>query len=410
MTVPSPPGSGKSRLVALLAATLADQAGLRVGVAAQTRDQAVELAHRIGAVTTRAVLGWVRSGPLPDLAGSPVAVVRGGGLRFPGSGGGVVIATTSKWLVSSPGTLGCDVMLVDEAWQATYADIGALGAFAAQVACIGDPGQIDPVVTGATGRWQDSPVGPHLPAPHALVAAHARSASVLRLRHTWRLGPETTALVQPVFYPDLPFTSKRPPESVTLAGRVLPELTARAVAVTQGPEDPALIGAAAAAARALLGAEFVTRDGARPLTGAVVCPHVAQTAAVRAMLADVPGVLVGTTNAVQGMERPAAVIVHPLAGYREFSGFALDLGRALRDCSPGTGRTRSSPMRPPGRLSGPPTPQPRASPLINGYGRRSPPEQRGPARSPRRKGVGGPVAAEGSTHGTRQAPHPGQPR
>ena len=233
---------------------------------------------------------------------------------------------------------------------------------------------------------------------------------MLRLRHTWRLGPETTALVQPVFYPDLPFTSKRPPESVTLAGRVLPELTARAVAVTQGPEDPALIGAAAAAARALLGAEFVTRDGARPLTGAVVCPHVAQTAAVRAMLADVPGVLVGTTNAVQGMERPAAVIVHPLAGYREFSGFALDLGRALRDCSPGTGRTRSSPMRPPGRLSGPPTPQPRASPLINGYGRRSPPEQRGPARSPRRKGVGGPVAAEGSTHGTRQAPHPGQPR
>ena len=210
MTVPSPPGSGKSRLVALLAATLADQAGLRVGVAAQTRDQAVELAHRIGAVTTRAVLGWVRSGPLPDLAGSPVAVVRGGGLRFPGSGGGVVIATTSKWLVSSPGTLGCDVMLVDEAWQATYADIGALGAFAAQVACIGDPGQIDPVVTGTTRRWEGSRTGPHLPAPDALLAAHARSASVLRLRHTWRLGPETTALVQPVFYPDLPFTSKRP--------------------------------------------------------------------------------------------------------------------------------------------------------------------------------------------------------
>ena len=47
VVVPSPPGAGKTRLVALLAATLSDRARLRVGIAAQTRDQAVELARSL---------------------------------------------------------------------------------------------------------------------------------------------------------------------------------------------------------------------------------------------------------------------------------------------------------------------------------------------------------------------------
>jgi dihydrodipicolinate synthase/N-acetylneuraminate lyase len=32
----------------------------------------------------------------------------------------------------------------------------------------------------------------------------------LQLSHTWRLGPVTTALIQPAFYADLPFDSVRP--------------------------------------------------------------------------------------------------------------------------------------------------------------------------------------------------------
>ncbi len=50
---------------------------------------------------------------------------------------------------------------IDESWQATYGDLGALGAYATQVVCVGDPGQIDPVVTGETRRWRTSPTGPH---------------------------------------------------------------------------------------------------------------------------------------------------------------------------------------------------------------------------------------------------------
>ena len=60
---------------------------------------------------------------------------------------------------------------------------------------------------------------------------------------------------------------------------------------------------------------------------AVVVPHVAQAGAVRALLADMPDVLVGTVNALQGLERPAVVALHPMAGYRSAESFALDAGR-----------------------------------------------------------------------------------
>ncbi len=60
---------------------------------------------------------------------------------------------------------------------------------------------------------------------------------------------------------------------------------------------------------------------------AVVTPHVHQAALVAAHLADLPGVLVGTANAAQGLERHAVVALHPLAGYHESPTFALDSGR-----------------------------------------------------------------------------------
>lgn len=120
----------------------------------------------------------------------------------------MLIATTALWFYRDPAQYACDVMIVDGAWQATYADLGALGAYAGQVVCVGDPGQIAPVVTGATARWHAVTTGPHLPAPDALRAAQGGAIGVVTLRHTWLLGPQTTALIQPAFYPGLPFTSR----------------------------------------------------------------------------------------------------------------------------------------------------------------------------------------------------------
>ena len=116
--MPSPPGAGKTRLVVLLAATLAERAGLRVGIAAQTRPQAIEIGNRLGVLTDGVRLKWPTSAKAdrPKLAGTAMAV-SGPLASFPSSGGGVLVATTAGWLWSVPSTLGCDVMIVDEAWR-----------------------------------------------------------------------------------------------------------------------------------------------------------------------------------------------------------------------------------------------------------------------------------------------------
>ncbi len=330
VVVPSPPGAGKTRLVALLAATLADRADLRVGVAAQTRQQAIEIASRLGHLSEAPRLIWPAKSERPQLPGTALAV-SGRLARFATSGGGVVIATTARWLYANPSDLACDLMIVDEAWQATYADLGALGAFAPQIVCVGDPGQIEPVVTGQTRRWADDPAGPHRPSPAALLAAHRDAVSVVTLKHTWRLGADTTALIQPAFYPGLPFTSRRPPEHLTTSGgQQTPEVTYRPLTCPSGPTDPNLLTACANRVRELLTHSLTTPTDTRPLRPedvAVICSHVAQAAVVRALLADLPSVLIGTANQLQGMERAAAVALHPLAGYRVFSGFAADPGR-----------------------------------------------------------------------------------
>lgn len=331
VVVPSPPGAGKTRLVTLLAAALAHRADLRIGIAAQTRDQSREIARRLGALSNRTRLLWSGQDRHPPKIDG-VQTVSGNGGHFPGDHGGIVIATTARWMYTEPDSMSCDVMIVDEAWQATYADLGALGAFSRQVVCVGDPGQIAPVVTGSTRRWEHSPTGPHLPAPIGLQNAHGDLIETVSLPHTWRLGPLTTSLVQPAFYPDLPFTSRRPPEHLTDdAGSPVPEVAHRIVTVNGGQGDPALTHACADRAQALVGAVLTTPDGTRELTAAdvgVVTPHVNQASAVRALLADHPGMLIGTANQLQGLERSAVVALHPFAGYRDLSPFAADTGRA----------------------------------------------------------------------------------
>lgn len=327
----APPGAGKTRAVTLIAAALAHKAGLRVLVAAQTRAQAYELAARLGAVSDRCALIVKPRTPVPGDLGT-CRVVSGRSVRWANrSGGEILIATTARWLYADPGSLAADVVVCDEAYQCTYADLGALAAFAQQIVAVGDPGQIAPVVTGDTERWASDPSGPHVAAPSALRAAYPDAVGVHRLRSSWRLGPQTCALLSSVFYRDMPFGSKRPAESVICGGAVLPEVAHRAVSVTGGPTDPALLTAVAARVRQLLThGTYRTATGTRALVAAdigVVVPHVTQSGAVRALLSDLPDVLVGTANAVQGIERPVMVAVHPLAGYRSVEPFPLDAGR-----------------------------------------------------------------------------------
>ena len=192
-----------------LAEQLHRRAQLKIAIAAQTRSQALDVASRAAAIGGRVGLLGARESQRPEGLDQRATYLQGvAQLR---TWRGIVVATTARWLWTSERDYTADVLVVDEAWQMTYADLGGLGPLSAQVVLVGDPGQIAPVVTGDSRRWRDWSAGPQRAAPEALLAAYPDSVTRLRLLHTWRLGPATTALIQPAFYADLPFDSVRPP-------------------------------------------------------------------------------------------------------------------------------------------------------------------------------------------------------
>jgi hypothetical protein len=330
VVVASPPGAGKTRLVVHLAEQLHRRAQLKIAIAAQTRSQALDVANRTAVIGGQVGLLGSRESQRPEALDRRATYLQGmAQLR---TWRGIVVATTARWLWVNEREYTADVIIVDEAWQLTYADLGGLGPLSAQVVLVGDPGQIAPVVTGDFRRWRDWSAGPQRAAPEALLAAYPESVTRLRLSHTWRLGPVTTALIQPAFYADLPFDSVSPPTCVLLDGTPLPELSTLEVQPLAGPGDPILAETAASRVAELLnGGQVMDHDGkSRSLTAAdvaVITPHVEQASAIAARLSYYPGVLIGTANQAQGLEREAVVVIHPLAGYREAPTFATDPGR-----------------------------------------------------------------------------------
>jgi len=335
IVVPSPPGAGKTRLVVNLALALSEEPfNYRVGIACQTHEQLSDVAGRLaagGASHAGVVLGSQKARTTSQVQGVPV--VKSSGRMFT-DGGGVVVATTAKWAWLNQERFECDVIIVDEAWQSTFGDVAALGAFSGRMIYVGDPGQIEPVVTGATQRWEHRVAAPHHPAPVAVVAQHENHVVQIPLTQSYRLGPDTAALVSDVFYADLPFVSARPNEHVSVRGNVLPEMAAVQVNALHGPNDGDVLTAVADHVGDVLadGVYVTEAGGSRPLLGsdiAVIAAHVSQVGALQALLAGSPEVTVGTANQLQGSERPVVMVVHPLLGYREFSegGKEMSVGR-----------------------------------------------------------------------------------
>lgn len=324
----SPPGAGKTFLITHLAKQLAERAGLRVAIAGQTRAQSIDVASRIAALGTKVAFRDGAKRPRPHGL-HPKVIFRPGkhAQDCP-----IVVATAARWVRTNPRAHRADVFLIDEAYQMTYATLGALGGFAPQFLMVGDPGQISPVVTGETQRWANDPAGPHVPAPEAILATYRDQVTRLALPQTRRLGPATTDLIAPAFYPNLPFTSARPQiDLINPDGSVVPELTSEGISPRSG-HDRLIAHTAAARVRELLTTSILDATGARALTPAdvaVVTPHVHQAAQVSALLADLgPEVMIGTANSLQGSERPAVVVIHPMTGAVEATEFNLDPGRA----------------------------------------------------------------------------------
>jgi energy-coupling factor transporter ATP-binding protein EcfA2 len=325
--VKSPPGAGKTTLLASIAGWLSVAAGLKVLIAAQRTGQAIDVANRIATLapaTTVTLLGRSGGNRPKDLHAS----VHFANKISDANGTGVIIANTAKLEWVTKQAYLPDVLFVDEAFQCVWGSLASI-LTATQFLLVGDPGQIDPVVTAEVGDWEGRVDAPHQPAPYGFLRCNPTTRQ-FTLPNTRRCGPDTAKVLQP-FY-DFAFGSVRPPRTVSVAGAAQAELGLLTIDGDSGREDPAVVAAVAGRARALATNGTLTDEHGvtRPLTDAdvaVLVAHNTQAAAVQAELADLPGITVGTLDSLQGREFIATILWSPMACKSTVAAFDLNPGR-----------------------------------------------------------------------------------
>lgn len=352
VVIAAPPGSGKTHTVSVLLPHLIQRAGMRTVVGTQTRTQGFDIANRLYATCA---LAGVKVAYLPssrdfitrsekDLDGRsrkvrelirpaelhPGILVPNGENQIP-MGPCVLVANTRRLQhIRSVGTerTRFDLLVVDEAYQSTWADFRELAALANQYLLVGDPGQIDPVVSTDTTRWEGRREAPHRPAPEALLDLHPDETVLLQLPSTRRCGPATAEVLQPL-YP-FGFDSTRPDTYLNVSGERLPEFTVKTIPAVSASDRTLYDAIASEVSRLLTGT--VHRDGVEtplvPKRIAVGVAHVHQTIGVRARLTDEQAhVTVETLERLQGLEYDAMVLLDPMCGYAEVTEHNGDNGR-----------------------------------------------------------------------------------
>lgn len=306
--VKAPPGGGKSTLLAQVAGRLAHEYGLSLTVATPTRAQAsgvaLKLLDHLPAGHVQLRLSGVTNADLDPRWAVPVERL---GVGY------VSIRTLDSLRMSQSESGAARLLIVDEAFQASF----ALGASAArhfeQLVAVGDPGQIGPVVTMDVTPWSDLSSAPHL--PFAQVLSTYPEADIVHLESTYRLGETTTSIVRH-FY-DFDFTSARPPVSSLLDGGSLPEVEA--------------ITSANVLETAVLRALDLTRSSVEGMADdgvAVLAALRSQAAMAGALLSRAGGesVRVGTADQLQGGQWSNVVVIDPIAE-ADISDHHLSLGR-----------------------------------------------------------------------------------
>lgn len=322
--VDSPPGAGKTELFATVVAHLSQRSELTIVGAMATRDQVIGDANRLAT----------------QMPAKRIGVAMGGTSGYDLTEG---IETRSSALTASTSGLPthsvelrtlascalrpsrCDILIVDEAYQSTYAQVAKAAAHADQVVLIGDPGQIGPVVTVDTSGWEHRKLPPHHRAPD--VYAKIGNPVRINLEASWRLGERSAAAIAPLY--DFAFESARPERS--LFG--LDEIEAFTVNEPENPYDPEMLTVVAEHAAALCETTLVEPSGERQLEPgdvAVVVSHNAQVSGISGLLNSmgVYGVTVGTADRLQGGQWHAVVAIDPFVGQGEgLSPHTLSSGR-----------------------------------------------------------------------------------
>ena len=344
----SPPGAGKTGVAQRLALQSAALLQERCMVVTQTNEQAFELTRRL-ATNARGMPIYMftkKSLTLPDdLRQSPrvILVHRIGDLPH---GPSITVGNATKWSwVQTPDQM-FDMQIVDEAFQLPDYKYHLISNLAPRHALIGDPGQIDPLVNCEIERWRCDPSGPQVSCPAALVKRHP-DVLQLALPVSRRLNEDTVSIIQPAFYPDMPFRAMNRDRSVgfQVAG-IMPfdaalDGVAGGASIVMVELPPQITGEAdSELAKEMVSSihrlhrrrAWMSDDGrVRDVTAAdigVVCAHVSQVNAVRERLG--PGlseVFVETANRFQGIERPFMFVHHPLSGRADATAFHVDAGR-----------------------------------------------------------------------------------
>lgn len=330
--VKAPPGAGKTTLLLEVIDHLASRTELKIHVVCPTRNGVTDVSQRLIALAES----------FPDLDYSVISqdkeVTHTEGREA--SRDQTVGVSTVASCVLDPRK--CDVLVVDEAYQTTVADVLMAADRSAQIVMVGDSGQIGPVVTHNTSPWDGMESGPHLRAPD--VFARREDAVVYNMEGTYRLGEDTVRVIEPLY--DFGFDSLRPARHLaTPKGITLPEISshlldkaALADAEAKGAESKDVAAFLVTWVERLLTATLtetdpetgtVTTRQMEPADVAVVVSRNAQASAVEAMLGAhaLSEVTVGTADRLQGGQWPAVVALDPLVGSQRISDHQVNLGR-----------------------------------------------------------------------------------
>lgn len=315
--IDSPPGSGKTTLLVNAALWLGANTDLTVTVAAPTRAAATSVAERLADVHEQASVVLALNGV--DKASTSAIHTPGSG-AFQGQAGDIVVRTMASMAMSTS-TI-CDLLIVDEAYQSTFASLTAAAKGSEQVLMVGDPGQIGPVTTADTSVFEDSLYPPHGRAPDVL--RDHPSAMVAHLPTSFRLGQRTVDAIAPLY--DFAFDSSRPDRRIVGHDEIESIQIDRA-----DPVD--LYADVARLAAAFVGQEVITADGSRPLTPSDVCVVAGDNMAVNGIagflstMGNYPGITVGTADRLQGGQWHAVIALDPLASASTISDHHLAPGR-----------------------------------------------------------------------------------
>lgn len=349
--VSSPPGAGKTRtLVAVCQHAI--KARKRVGVACQTNAQADDVCRRLATeIDAARVCRYISSSgdETPPVAGCNVESAAN---NVP-AGPMVVVGTTMKWaLIDTAPDI--DLILIDEAWQMALASFIPLLRFSDRFILIGDPGQIPPVVSAPTERWETSSNPPHRAAPEVL--RERMQVTRVSLPATWRLPHDTADLIRDFYDFDFESAALEGERSLKFAAangdaaagvdRALDQLTRRSIARVLVPmpkagglaqADPDVAGVAAATVVRALERKATARAEGRDFMSKTLKPTDLGVAAshrtmVQAVLSKLPNELrtqvkVDTAERWQGLERELMVVVHPLSSMENPGEFDLETGR-----------------------------------------------------------------------------------